>query len=160
MVDKPADECRRVVAVAAVGSWSNGYVTGDHARGAQSIVTGLTRDWVPRQYPVIEHAAHVERGGVMATVTGLSDVAGIGVRVRRRIFPWNRDAIGHHAQAVMAAALSTRTRHDDLRIGVVRKRRRECRCGMTRIAFHRNARMTRRTGIARGADRDSAVVAG
>ena len=83
MVDEPAHECRSVVAVAAIGGWTDRYVTRNHACCAQSIVTGLTRDGVPRQYPVIEHTAHVERGGVMAAVARLSNVSRIGVRIRR-----------------------------------------------------------------------------
>lgn len=75
MVNKPAHERRRVVTVAAVRRWSNGYVTTNHAQGIQSIVTGLTRDGVPRQDTVVEHTAHVEGGGVVADVTGLRNVA-------------------------------------------------------------------------------------
>src|SRR5512139_3630729 len=81
VVDKPAYERRGVVTIAAVGSRSNGYVTGNHARRTQPIVTGPARDRVPRQYPVIEHTAHVERGGVVAAVAGLSDVARVGMRM-------------------------------------------------------------------------------
>ena len=83
MVDKPAHKCRCVVTAAAVGSRSDGYVTRSHADGTQPIVTGLTRDGVPRQCPVIERTAHAESGGVMAAVAGLSNVARIGVRIRR-----------------------------------------------------------------------------
>lgn len=160
MVNKATHKCRRVVAVAAVGRWGNGYMTSDHAGGTQSIVTGLTRDGVPRQCPVIERTTQVESGGGVAAVTGLSNVARIGVRIRRRVFPGNRYAIGHHTPAIMAAALTAGARHDNLGIGVIRKRSRECRRGMTRVAFRGNAWVPRRTGIARGTNRDRAVVAG
>ena len=81
MVNEPAHEGRRVMAAAAVGR--RGYMTGNLARGIQSIVTGATRDGVPCQYAVIEHTAHVVAGGVVADVTRLSDVPRRGVRIRR-----------------------------------------------------------------------------
>ena len=60
----------------------------------------------------------------------------------------------------MATALTAGTRHDDLRIGVIQKRRRECRCGVTGVAFHGNAGVPRRIGIARGTNGDGAVMTG
>lgn len=158
MVHKPARKGRRVVTVAAVRSRRNRYVTRDHADGAQSIVTGLTSDWMPCQHVVIECAAHVERGDVVARIASERDVAGVGVWTRCGVLSWNCDAIGHHARAVVASALTARSRHDDLRIGVIRKRCRECRRGVAGVALHRDAWVPRRIGVAGGTDCDGAVV--
>ncbi len=160
MVHEPADERRRVVTIAAVGSWSRGYVALDLARGVQSIMAGTAHYRMPRQYAVIEHPAHVVTRGGVADIARLSDVSGRGVRIRRRILAGNGRAISHCAPAVMATCLTASARHDDLRIGVIRKRSRESRCRVTGITFHGNVWMARRTGIGNGADRDSAVVTG
>ena len=60
----------------------------------------------------------------------------------------------------MAAALTAGTRHDDLRIGVIWKRRSECHGGVTGVAFNRNAWMPRRIGSAVGTCGGRAVVTG
>lgn len=51
--------------------------------GTESIVTRLTRDGMPRQDTMIENTAQVERGDIVANLTGLSDVARQRVRMRR-----------------------------------------------------------------------------
>lgn len=83
VVDKPAHKRRRVVTVTTVRSRRSGYMTGNLACGIQSVMTGLARYGVACQYAVIEHAAYVVTGGVVAEVTGLGDVARGRVRVRR-----------------------------------------------------------------------------
>lgn len=160
MVDKPTDERRRVVAVAAIGSQRRGDMRRGLTDGTESIVTRLTRDGVPRQDTVIENTAQVVRGGAVANVTGFSDVARQRVRMRRRILAGNRHTIRLHAQAIVAARLTAGARYDDLGIGVIQKRGLEGRRRVTGIAFHRNTWMPRGTGIGIGANRDSAIVTG
>ena len=60
----------------------------------------------------------------------------------------------------MAARLTASARYDDLCIGVIRERSLESRRRVTRVTFHRNTRMPRRTGIGVSAHRDNAIVAG
>lgn len=83
MVNEPAHKCRRVMAIAAVGSGCSGYMIRDLASGIQSIVTGFTCDWVPRQYAVIEYPPHVVTGGVMTKIASNSNVTRVRMRVRR-----------------------------------------------------------------------------
>ncbi len=160
MVDKPARERRRGVTVTAVGSRKSGYMPGDLTDGTQAIVTGLTRDRVPRQYTVIEHIAHVVAGGVVADVARLSNVSRQRVRMRCRDFPGDRRAIRQRTLAIVAARLTASARYDDLCIGVIRERSPESRRRMTGTAFHGNTWMPGRAQIGSSANRDSAVVAG
>ena len=108
MVDKPTHERRRVVAVAAIGS--RGYMRRGLADGTESIVTGAAREGMTRQDTMIEYTAQVETGGVVANVTGLSDVARQRVRMRRRILAGNRHTIRLLARAIVAARLTAGAR--------------------------------------------------
>ena len=83
VVDEAAHERGCVVTVAAISGRRDGNVAVDHSRGAEPIVTGLAGDGVPCQHAVIEHAAQVEAGGVVADVARLGNVARIRVRIRR-----------------------------------------------------------------------------
>lgn len=152
MVDKPTDERRRVVAVAAIGSRQQIIMQSRRGLtdGTESIVTRLTRDGVPRQDTMIENTAQVETGGVVAGVTGLSNEARQRVRMRRRILAGNL-----RVGAIVAAVPTAGARCDG---GVIHKRGIERRRGVTGIAFHRNTWMPIGSGI--GANRDSAIVTG
>lgn len=116
MVDKPAHERRRVVAVAAIGSRQQIIMQSGRGLtdGTESIVTRLTREGMPRQDTMIENTAQVETGGVVANVTGLSDAARSDVvrqrvRMRRRILACNRHTI-QQALAIVAAPLTAGAR--------------------------------------------------
>jgi len=159
VVDEPADESRRVVTIAAIRARGRRNVTGDLPNGTESVVTRAAWDRVTRQHAVIEHPAHVVARRVVAEVAGLRDVAGGWVRIRRRILPDDRYAAGHHARAVVTAGLTAGARYDHLRIVVIRKRRRERRGRVTRIALRGDAGMPCRARIRGSADCDSAVVA-
>jgi len=151
MVDKPAHERRRVVAVAAIGSQRRGYMRRGLTDGTESIVTRLTLDGVPRQDTMIENTAQVETGSVVAGVTGHSNKARQRVRMRRRILAGNLRVV-----AIVAVRLTAGARFDGLGIGVIRKSGLERRRRVTGIAFHRNTLMPIGSGI--GANRDSAIV--
>lgn len=158
MVDKPAHERRRVVAVAAIGIQRRGDMRRGLTDGTESIVTRLTRDGVPRQDTMIENTAQVETGSVVAGVTGHSNEARQRVRMRRRILAGNRHTIRLLALAIVAARLTAGARYNDLGIGVIQKRGLERRRRVTGIAFHRNTWMPRGIGIGISANRDSAIV--
>ena len=108
---------------------------------------------------MIEHATHVEAGGVMACIACLNDIAGVGMRVRCRVLPRDRHPIGRGTLAIVTARLAAGARHNDLWIGMIWKRRTKCYRRVTVIAFHRNARMSRLTGVGVSTNRGSAVVA-
>ena len=156
MVDKTADERRRVVAVAAIGS--RGDMRKGFTDGTETIVTRLTLDGMPRQDTMIENTAQVIRGGGVANVTFFSDVARQRVRMRRRILAGNRHTI--RLRLAIVAARLTAFASDELGIGVIHKIGLERRRRVTGIAFHRNTWMPRGTGIGISADRDSAIVTG
>ena len=93
VVDKPAHKGRGVMAIATVRRGGRVDMTRNLPRRIQSIMAGGTRDGVACQHAMIEHPTQVVTGGVVAEITGGTDIPCGGMRVGRGVLPGNRHAI-------------------------------------------------------------------